>query len=265
MNELYRRTCRLSLSNASCFREVFAAKRQSIPGRLRGCIRKHKACMTDNIPVPPPSATSHPALENALTGNESLPARLRHDALPRADDAVEHDTGTDTRPIQIVFTVRYTELGMERLYDELSAKAQDLDRARHVKRCLIDIVRGDFKRAPISLPPLGISDRGSFKVRIRISVRDLVLDGLFADLKQLKTSFHINNHIRRKLYNAFTSISVQPSSLQPVVAAQVIPAARAEESQPAALVTPSPSSLGSAADRRNAIRKENKSLFSGSF
>ena len=190
---------------------------------------------------------------------------MQHDALPRADDAVEPHTGTDTRPIQIVFTVRYAELGMERLYEELSAKAEDLDRARHVKRCLIDIVRGDFKRAPLRLPVLDVSDRRSFKVRIRISARDLVLDELFADLKQLKTSFQINNHIRRKLYSAFTSISVQPSSLQPVVTAQVIPAAPAEEPQADTQITSSPSSLASAADRRNAIRKHNKSIFSSSF
>lgn len=154
---------------------------------------------------------------------------------------------------------------MERLYGELAALKTDLERMRHVKRCLLDIVRGDFQRAPLALPDLGDCDRESFKLHVRLSTRDTGLESLYQELKPLSTVFKRNTYLRRRLYDAFTSNGAQPP--KPSVAVSPLAPAPApafvqpppETPRP---VLPSPET--SAADRREAIRKHNKSMSSNS-
>ena len=201
-----------------------------------------------------------------LTATDNSKSASGHDAFDPSKTHGETLDAEDTTPLRVSFTVQYTDFGMERLYGELAALKTDLERMRHVKRCLLDIVRGDFQRAPLALPDLGDCDRESFKLHVRLSTRDTGLDSLYQELKPLLTVFKRNTYLRRRLYDAFTSNGAQPP--KPLVAVS-LPLAPAPA--PALVQTPSatpllvlPSPEASAADRREAIRKHNKSMFSNS-
>ena len=204
------------------------------------------------------------SFEPALTAIDTVKGGSGHAAFDGSNDSGESLDASDTSPLRVSFTVQYTDFGMERLYAELTALKTEVERMRHVKRCLLDIVRGDFHRAPLALLELGDFDRESFKLHVRLSTRDTGLEALYQELKPLSTVFKRNTYLRRRLYDAFTSNGAQPS--KPSVAVS-LPLARAPayvQTPPATplLVLSSPETT--VADRRDAIRKHNKSMFSNS-
>ena len=118
----------------------------------------------------------------------------------------------ESRPIRMVFTIQYTELGMEQLYSELSVLSDDLERTRHVKRILLDIARKSFKRPAAARPALGSSDQESFRIQIRLSLRDVGLEDIYGELKAQTSTFSRNCALRRILYDAFNFSASRPSS-----------------------------------------------------
>ena len=145
-----------------------------------------------------------------LTATDNSKGASGHDAFEPSNGDQERLDAQDTSPLRVSFTVQYTDFGMERLYGELAALKTDVERMRHVKRCLLDIVRGDFQRAPLALPDLGDCDRESFKLHVRLSTRVTGLESLYQELKPLLTVFKRNTYLRRRLYDAFTSSGAQP-------------------------------------------------------
>jgi hypothetical protein len=165
----------------------------------------------------------------------------------------------DTSPLRMAFTVQYTDMGLERLYEELACQKSDLDRTRHVKRCLIGIVRGDFKRPEASQQLLGETDRESYKIQIRLSSRDIGLEAIYGELKQLKTSFARNHAIRRKLYDAFNRL---PSPVQPSgISTATWTTALEPTSGIPVFGVPSKPMVPSRVDRREATDEANAALF----
>ena len=206
-----------------------------------------------------------------LTATENSKSASGHDAFePSKTQGGTLDTEY-TSPLRVSFTVQHTDFGMERLYGELAALKTDVERMRHVKRCLLDIVRGDFYRAPLALPELGDVDRESFKLHVRLSTRDTGLESLYQELKPLATVFKRNTYLRRRLYDASrsTAHSCQPPKPSVPVSPQAPTQAPALVQTPSATpLLPVPSTdagaADRAADRREAIRKHNKSMFSNS-
>ncbi len=151
---------------------------------------------------------------------------------------------------------------MDRLYGELAALRTAPERVRHIKRCLHDIVRGDFKRPDARRSEFGESDRESFYVAIRLSSRDVGLEPIFNELSPICTAFKRNNVVRQKLFDAF-NLTVLPAR----------PSAERELTHPTALESPPRNStFGSTlspvkpmvpqtVDRRRAARQYNADQF----
>ena len=170
--------------------------------------------------------------------------------------------GDDTSPICMAFTVQYTELGLEHLYAELASHNSDVERTRHVKRCLFDIVRGDFKRPSVNRLELDDNDRDSFTIQIRLSSRDVGLEAFYGELKQLKTTFKRNNALRRKLYDAFNQIPIKAahsveSALTFAVGIESLPRLATYGDTP----SPAKPMVPQALDRRRAARQANADQF----
>ena len=225
----------------------------------------HGAAGPDHVET---GTTHEPAMAGRgmpLAVTNSSKSASGHDAFDPSKTHGETLDADDTTPLRVSFTVQYTDFGMERLYGELAALKTDVERMRHVKRCLLDIVRGDFQRAPLALPDLGDCDRESFKLHVRLSTRDTGLESLYQELKPLLTVFKRNTYLRRRLYDAFTAHGAQPTIPSvPVSPLAPAPAPAYVPSLPATHLLPVPSPEASAADRREAIRKHNKSMFSNS-
>lgn len=178
----------------------------------------------------------------------------------------------DTSPIRVTFTLQYTDLGLDRLYGELAALSSDLERTKHIKRCLHDIVRGDFKRPAAARHVFGDHDRESFKVQIRFSSRDVGLEAVFNELKPILTTFKRNNVLRQKLYDAFT-LPFAPSPCSTALTAHPQPLSTATvllsdptgiQSRPHALAAMVPATLidqSKVGERRNAARQANAGQF----
>lgn len=133
-------------------------------------------------------------------------------SAPSGKAHIDFVTAAWCRPLRVSFIVQYTELGFEALYLELAALQTDAERTRHIKRCLIDIVRGDFKRPDAMLFCLGEHNKESFKIEIRLSSRDVGLEKVYDELRALPTTFSRTYALRRKLFNAFQP---QPQAGQP--------------------------------------------------
>ena len=224
----------------------------------------HGAWVPDHVESVPTHGPAMAGRGMPLAATDTSKGASGHDAFEPSNGDQERLDEEDTSPLRVSFTVQYTDFGMERLYGELAALKTDVERMRHVKRCLLDIVRGDFHRAPLALPEVGDFDRESFKLHVRLSTRDTGLESLYQELKPLSTVFKRNTYLRRRLYDAFTSSGAQsPKSLEAGSLPQAPAPAPALVQTPLAtplLVLPSPET--SAADRREAIRKHNKSMFS---
>ena len=228
----------------------------------------HGAAVPDHIEAGTIAVPATAGRGMPLTATDNSKSASGNDAFERSNDGQERLDVQDTSPLRVSFTVQYTDFGMERLYGELAALKTDLERMRHVKRCLLDIVRGDFQRAPLALPELGDCDRESFKLHVRLSTRDTGLESLYQELKQLTTVFKRNTYLRRRLYDAFTANGAQPlkSSESGSLPLAPAPVPAYVQSLPATPQLPSPDAGAAdrAADRREAIRKHNKSMFSNS-
>lgn len=188
-------------------------------------------------------------------------AEIRTDSLAAIQTAQKAEE-YDTSPIRMAFTVQYTDMGLERLYEELASQQSDLERTRHVKRCLFDIVRGDFKRPSFNRLELGDNDRDSFKIQIRLSSRDVGLEALYGELRQLKTTFKRNNALRRKLYDAFNQIPIKAahsveSALTFAVGIESLPRLATYGDTP----SPAKPMVPQALDRRRAARQANADQF----
>ena len=188
-----------------------------------------------------------------LAATDTSKGASGHDAFDGSEDSGERFDAPDTSPLRVSFTVQYTDFGMERLYGELAVLKTDVERMRHVKRCLLDIVRGDFHRAPLALPELGDVDRESFKLHVRLSTRDTGLESLYLELKPLATVFKRNTYLRRRLYDAFTAHGAQPAKpsvpVSPLAPASVPVLVQTPPSTPL-LPVPSPDAGAAAALRR---------------
>ena len=230
----------------------------------------HGAWVPDHVESVPTHGPAMAGRGMPLAATDTSKGASGHDAFDGSEDSGERFDAPDTSPLRVSFTVQYTDFGMERLYGELAALKTDVERMRHVKRCLLDIVRGDFHRAPLALPEVGDFDRESFKLHVRLSTRDTGLDSLYQELKPLATVFKRNTYLRRRLYDAFTANGEQPPKPSVAVSLAQAPAPTTAyvQSLPATPLLPVPSPDASAADRsaerREAIRKHNKSMFSNS-
>lgn len=222
----------------------------------------HVAAEPDHIEAGTTAGLATAGRGMPLTATENSKSASEHDAFEPSKTHGETLDAEDTTPLRVSFAVQYTDFGMERLYGELAALKTDVERMRHVRRCLLDIVRGDFQRAPLALPELGDVDRESFKLHVRLSTRDTGLESLYQELKPLSTVFKRNTYLRRRLFDAFTLSGAQPSKPSVPVSSQTPTQAPALVQTPSAtplLVLPSPEA--STADRREAIRKHNQSMF----
>ena len=199
-----------------------------------------------------------------LTVTDTSEGAAEHDAFDGSEDSGKRPVPPDTSPLRVSFTVQYVDFGMELLYAELAVLKTAVERMRHIKRCLLDIVRCDFTRAPWELPALGECDRKSFKLHVRISARDTGLEPLYLELKPLGTVFKRSNHLRRRLYDAFTSTGTRPTNNSMVVSPTVLPEFTSLVlARPPDVPTPmSQYPEINAGDRRIAARKHSKSLFS---
>jgi hypothetical protein len=153
------------------------------------------------------ATASSPQLEadSALSNADTIKAsETKVVSISTANNLGDIDAG-DASPIRVTFTIQYTELGMDRLYGELAALRTAPERVRHIKRCLHDIVRGDFKRPDARRAEFGESDRESFYLAIRLSSRDVGLEPIFNELSPIRTAFKRNNVVRQKLFDAFNS------------------------------------------------------------
>ena len=120
----------------------------------------------------------------------------------------------DTRQFRVVFTIVYSDLGFEQLYDELAAHKTEIERTKHIERCLHDIVRRDFKRPAPTRNEMGEHDQGSFRIQLRFSPRDVGLEAIYKELLPIPTMFKRKNVLRRKLYDAFnTHFSIPPEKV----------------------------------------------------
>ena len=165
-------------------------------------VSDHVAAVPDHIEAVKTAGPATAGRGMPLTATENSKSASGHDAFePSKTQGGTLDTEY-TSPLRVSFTVQHTDFGMERLYGELAALKTDVERMRHVKRCLLDIVRGDFYRAPLALPELGDVDRESFKLHARLSTRDTGLESLYQELKPLLTVFKRNTYLRRRLYDA---------------------------------------------------------------
>lgn len=229
----------------------------------------HGAWVPDHVESVPTHGPAMAGRGMPLAATDTSKGASGHDAFEPSNGDQERLDEEDTSPLRVSFTVQYTDFGMERLYGELAALKTDVERMRHVKRCLLDIVRGDFQRAPLALPDLGDCDRESFKLHVRLSTRDTGLESLYQELKPLSTVFKRNTYLRRRLYDAFTANGAQPAKPSvPVSPLAPAPVPALVQTPPATPLLPVPSpdagAADRAADRREAIRKHNKSMFSNS-
>lgn len=178
--------------------------------------------------------------------------------------AVTRSTMSASRPLKIVFTVRFLEFGIEELYEELGALNTDGERARHVKQVLMECNLGTFTRGPHLRKEVGVSDQVSFKIRFGLSARDIGFDRLFKELLLLKSGFQLNNAVRRKIYDAFnetkTVTSVTLSKLEVVVTPSQLTKQSVEAAQE--VIYPlAPATSTSREDRRRAANKANAATF----
>jgi hypothetical protein len=111
--------------------------------------------------------------------------------------------GADHTAFRIVFAIHYTDLGLEQLYAELAALSTEVERTKHIRRCLHDILRGDFNRPAVIRNEFAENDRESIWVRLGFSSRDVGLERLYAELLPIPTMFKRKSVLRRKLYDAF--------------------------------------------------------------
>lgn len=226
----------------------------------KGPISDHGLAGSDHVAAVPDyieaGTTAGPATAGRgmpLAVTNSSKGASGHAAFEPSNGDQERLDAQDTSPLRVSFTVQYTDFGMERLYGELAALKTDVERMRHVKRCLLDIVRGDFQRTPLLLPELGDCDRESFKLHVRLSTRDTGLESLYQELKPLTTVFKRNTYLRRRLYDAFTANGAQPpkpsvpvSPLAPTQASALVQTPSATPPLP----VPSPDAGAAAALRR---------------
>lgn len=154
------------------------------------------------VPVPDHNDTN--------AGNQPLiiatPGVFSDNALKEAKKKSDSTTslrGNDHSAFRVVFAIHYTDLGMDQLYSELAALDTELERTKHIKRCLLDIVRGDFKRHALKRSEFTEQNRKSIWVRLRFSSRDVGLELLYAELLPMNTMFKRKSALRHKLYDAF--------------------------------------------------------------
>ena len=203
----------------------------------------HVAAVPDHIEAGKTAGPATAGRGMPLTATDTSKSASGHDAFDPSKTHGETLDAEDTSPLRVSFTVQYTDFGMERLYGELAALKTDVERMRHVKRCLLDIVRGDFHRDPLALPELGDVDRESFKLHVRLSTRDTGLESLYQELKPLATVFKRNTYLRRRLYDAFTAHGAQPAKPS-------VPAGSSFSPCPCANTTVYPAAASAVARRR---------------
>jgi hypothetical protein len=214
----------------------------------------HQPANTVDQPADAGSSSKAPQNELVLIG--SVPS-----VQTRNDLAIAACNG----PLRVGFVVQYTELGFEAFYAELAALQTEVERTRHIKRCLIDIVRGDFKR-PSSRPfYLGEHNQESFKVEIRLSTRDVGLEAVYDELRALPSTFSRTYALRRKLFDAFQA---QPQATQPTARPDLHRLADYSATVPAPPIKPAsapaltnPSTLDHLSKRRQEARQSIATAF----
>lgn len=217
---------------------------------------------------------AHPALIVATPG--AFSDNASKEAKNKAISATTL-RGNDHSGFRVVFAIHYTDLGLDQLYAELAVLETELERTKHIKRCLHDIVRNDFKRPAPTRSEFAEQDRKSIWVRLRFSSRDVGLELLYAELLPMSTMFKRKNVLRRKLYDAFNpalataaspaGITAQPTQHSPATAsAAPVQRDAGIDLQPTPLAALVPSRLvnhDEVTRRRQAARQVNAGQFEG--
>ena len=111
--------------------------------------------------------------------------------------------GSDQAAFRVVSAIHYTDLGLEQLYAELAALPMEVERTKHIRRCLHDIVRGDFNRPAAIRNEFYENDRESIWVRLGFSSRDVAIERLYTELLPIPTMFKRKSVLRRERLGAY--------------------------------------------------------------
>ena len=194
MKGLYWKTSASGEVNAAAFRCVFVGK--LVISALRIHLPPITACMSPNESISAPTSAALPPFTSNVESIGAQPARFGDSEEIGLKNAQKNES------IRIHLNFKNRELGFENLHQDLGSLQNGSDRARLIKRLLLELAMSQSLKTN-ALPLLPTTK--SIKVIFRLSSRDVGLEKLFFNLSKLSTTVERNQYVKRCLFNGLAN------------------------------------------------------------